>query len=504
MPRAVASRFDTLGRARKAQLRELSGPRDGQTQGRNAAGLSAAAAPAPLGNTYEQVSAAKSRSLQVGRPVQTARRPASRPAVVPRYVQRCGCDALYTWAKADPSRVSRRPLLCGSWRHAGSCARYSASVAFARMKQAFTPLDPTGNVFLVLTLDQNGVYSERRWSGPDEANAELSRQSRNFLKRLRRYCVTRGWRDFRSQWVAVVESHRTGWPHINFVIHCPELALELEQSRERRLAAGATKRNATLLEGELLDIAMSTGWGAQSIGERGRSADALASYIAKIAGNADATMGELAKLSQSPVSARKGFRRLRAGKGFLPPKRVNDDYTGTLIRRLPDARLTAYQAVPLVQLRDPVARAVSVLLLEVEEQRMAREWRWRQPLKLNEQRPPLPVRESYELRGGRYALLSLTPESDGERPALCSAKPDADRTPFVLAPDARTAPHPPAPSPEQVQRVPQSQLVLAYAEPVFELRRAHEHVDPEHARRFAVDRVGDLHGPARPSALVDD
>jgi hypothetical protein len=347
------------------------------------------------------------------------------------------------------------------------------------MKEAFAPLDPTGNVFLVLTLDQNGVYSEKRWANVDEANAALSKQSRNFLKRLRRYGAAQGWVDFGSKWVATVESHRTGWPHINFVLHCPELARELSESYERRRAAGASHRNASLLEGELLSIAMGTGWGAQSVAERGRNADALVGYITKLAGNADATMGELAKLSQSPTAARKGFRRLRSGKGFLPPKRVNPDYTGTLIRRLPDARRTAYQAMPLVKLRDPVAAAISVLLCETEEGVMQREWQHRQPLRLNEERPPLPTRTMYELRDGRFVLLAgLAPLRDGESAAL-GAQPNPDRTPFVLTTDARPPPDTPAPHSEQVQRVEKVQLEIAYAEPVFELGCRHAHVDTE-------------------------
>lgn len=474
---AALSRFAVLERARQAQLRALAGRRAQFERSEKAA----ASAARPLGNTYEQVSGASSRSLPVGTPRQAPQKAPQRAKVLPRYVQRCGCDALYTWAKADPSRVSRRPLLCGSWRHEGACARHSASVAFARMKEAFDKLPADGNVFLVLTLDQRGTYSDRKWSGPDEANSELSRQSRNFLKRLRRYCALRGWVDFKSQWVAVVESHRTGWPHINFVIHCPELARELDESYERRKRAGATHRNATLLEGDLLDIAMQTGWGVQSVAERGRSADALASYIAKIAGNADATMGELAKLSQSPVSARKGFRRLRSGVGFLPPVRKNPDYTGTLIRRLPDARLTAYQAVPLVELRDPVARAISVMLLPCEEDRMAREYQAAQPLRLHEERPPLPTREVFELRGGRYQLLASVAALDDDE--ALGRKPDTARGRLVLPTDQRAAPDASAPHPEQVQRVEQVQLLIwPDAEPPRELGRVDLHVDTENAR----------------------
>jgi hypothetical protein len=478
MGSVAADRFAVLERARQAQLRTLAGRRTGQNGGR----FGAASAGGPLGNTYEQVSAAKSRSLPVGdRAKPLPRAPYRPPVVLPRYVQRCGCDALYTWEKRDPSRVARRPLLCGSWRHAGACARYSASVAFARMKEAFDKLDATGNVFMVLTLDQNGVYSERRWRDVDEANASLSQQSRNFLKRLRRYAKQRGWRDFGSQWVATVESHRTGWPHMNFVIHCPELAHELAASYDRRRAQGASHRSASLLEGDLLDIAMGTGWGAQSVAERGRDSNALASYIAKLAGKADATAGELAKLSQSPTAARKGFRRLRAGVGFLPKQRRNEAYTGTLIRRLPDARRTAYAAIPLVEVKDPVARALAPLLCEAEEGVMQREWSYRQPLRMNEERPPLPTRTMYELRDGRFVLVAgAAPLGDGEVPAL-GAQSNPDRTWFVLTPDARPPPDASAPHPEKVQRVEQVQLELIDTKPVFELRRAHSHVDTERA-----------------------
>ncbi len=481
---SAASRFDVLERARLASLRSRAGRR---TE-RGDCVKQAVPPGAPLGNTYEQVSGATSRSLPVGKRASgPARAPAGRPRVVPRYVQRCGCDALYTWAKADPSRVSRRPSLCGSWRHDGPCARYNASVAFARMKEAFAPLPQDGNVLLVLTLDRNGVYSQARWKTADEANAALSRQSRNFLKRLRRYGASQGWADFGSKWVATVESHRSSWPHMNFVIHCPELAAELAADYELRRARGASHRTATVLDGALLDIAMQTGWGAQSVAERGRSTDALVSYIAKLAGMADATMGELAKLSQSPVAAKQGFRRLRSGVGFLPPKRKNPDYTGTLIRRLPDQRRSAYAAVPLVVLRDPVARHVSTMLLEVEEDRMRREWRWRQPLAHYEQRPPLPVREVFELRGGRYQLVAgLTPADDRECAPLVN-EPDADRAPLVLPTDQRAPPDAATPHPEKVHRVEETQLAFGYADPIFELRRGYPHVHLEALHR-ALER----------------
>lgn len=343
---------------------------------------------------------------------------------------------------------------------------------------------------MVLTLDQNGVYGEKRWQNADEANAALSSQTRNFLKRLRRYCVSRGWVDFRSQWVATVEAHRTGWPHMNFVIHCPELAAELAADAERKRAAGASQRNATLLDGDLLTLAMATGWGPQSTAERANSADALAGYITKLAGAAGETMGELAKLSQSPTAARKGFRRLRAGVGFLPPKRKNEAYTGTLIRRLPDASRTAYAAVPLVELRDPMARHISTLLLPVEEDCMHREFLWKLPPAFGEERKPIPRVQHFVFNGSGYELASVAPLGNGEVAPLGvgRAETDATRPRLVLPTHERPPPDAPAPNPVQVQRVEYVQLGLVYGEPIFELRRVHAHVHAEALSR--VDESG--------------
>ena len=74
--------------------------------------------------------------------------------------------------------------------------------------------------------------------------------------------------------------------------------------------------------------------GLESTAERARSGDSVASYIVKLAGEGGSTAGELAKLSQAPMTAPERFRRLRSGKRFLPPRRgTKEGVTGTLIRR---------------------------------------------------------------------------------------------------------------------------------------------------------------------------
>jgi hypothetical protein len=259
-------------------------------------------------------------------------------AVVPKHCQHCagiGSRDWWLWRRkrTDLQNVTRSPYYCKSWR-CPACARGEAAVTFARIRDAFAPLDPAGVCFVVLTLDRDGFYSGKPWRSARDAFRALSSMSCKFLKRLNRMCRARGWRPIGNRWVATVEAHRSGWPHVNFILHCPELALELVSESRKKLAQGASDRESTLLGGELIHHALETGWGPQSTAERGRDAGALAGYIVKLAGEAGAVVGEVAKLTQLPHGAPVRFRRLRAGKGFLAPRHRNPDVTGTLVRRL--------------------------------------------------------------------------------------------------------------------------------------------------------------------------
>jgi hypothetical protein len=281
--------------------------------------------------------------------------------VVPKHVRHCSALGatdwlVYTWRKDRPDVKTRAPYTCNSWR-CPECKVHEAQITYARIQQATAPLSQDGFVFFVLTLDQRGydrgevaeVFREKHpeWFAPDGRwrNAEcaykaLSAMTRNFLKRLRRFQSRNGWRVLKNEWVAVVEQHRTGWPHLNLVLWSPELAEELEHDRidresriplvlsvERRRAA---KVNCRILRGELAELAQGTGWGARNTGEAARHSGGWASYITKLAGE---TGGEIAKITQAPTSAPVRFRRLRSGKGFLPPRYRDPNITGTLVRR---------------------------------------------------------------------------------------------------------------------------------------------------------------------------
>lgn len=210
---------------------------------------------------------------------------------------------------------------------------------FARITQACKPLDPKGFVFIVLTLDQRGYFDKRthgwrRFRDLREAYRELGAQSRALMSRLRYRQKRDGQKPIGIEWVSVVEAHRSGWPHMNLVIYSPELAEQLEREQAELAAKGATEREQILLRGELRAAAIKSGWGIQSTAERARSKEALAGYVTKLAGFSDATAGEVAKITQAPTAAPPKFRRLRSGRGFLPPRQETAaGWTGALIRR---------------------------------------------------------------------------------------------------------------------------------------------------------------------------
>jgi hypothetical protein len=85
---------------------------------------------------------------------------------------------------------------------------------------------------------------------------------------------------------------------------------------------------------ELADVVTRAGFGLLSTAERANSADALASYCVKLAGEADGLVGEVTKLCQLPINSPLRFRRLRSGKGFLPPRKHAPDTISKLCGRL--------------------------------------------------------------------------------------------------------------------------------------------------------------------------
>lgn len=343
---------------------------------------------------------------------------------------------IYTWQKANPATVQRVPYQCGSWR-CETCKVYDARVNYARFQEACAPLAKEGWCFLTLTVPRTGFSG---WEKVDDAYKALSAMTRNFFSRLRRWMIRRGWYSeheretkgkirivkkalWSNQWIGVAEAHRSGWPHMHFAIWSPELA---EYCRDN-----PTDEN--LLRGELADAAEATGWGARCTLEPARDRDKVASYLMKLSGEAGELQGELAKMTQLPTTAPIRFRRVRAGKNFLPPRRKNPLYTGTLLRRRPDP--SGISVSPIHRVKDcPVVAH----LCADEETRALCNWYTgaAEPPVLSLAMPPAVV-ASYR---GSHALRIATVCTGSAGAGVDSISHQRDGCPPRAAPDALASP----------------------------------------------------------------
>lgn len=373
--------------------------------------------------------------------------------VIPRHVAACEHSPtqqerwfVWTWKLDTPGKQIRVPYCCNSWR-CDVCRRHEAAVTFARIKQATAPLDPHGWCMLVLTLDRNGYYSGAPWHDVNAAYAALGKMTRAALGRIGRIWgpETRLERSGRgnnlrtvralgNRWVSVVEAHRSGWPHVNLMLWCPELAELLRRERDDRLedpeladavelardawkrkepvphAVRELARKATTVGGRLADVLTAAGWGLQSTAEAARSIDAVSGYAVKLAGTHDASVGELAKITQVPTNAPERFRRLRSGKSFLPPRYSNPQVTGCLVRRCRSAEgdweIRAINAPNDERTFEAVAHAreAELSLIDEEERILSRNGGWLPPM------PPL--------RRARFGKLEGHRETSERRSAM--------------------------------------------------------------------------------------
>lgn len=264
----------------------------------------------------------------------------------PRYVRACYEQKNYlaVWRAVEAASlpanglpVIRIPHRCGSWRHGGPCARHAGARDFARIKAALEGEDPESIVYLVVTLDRHRrELAGTRW----EMFRQLSPMTRRLQKRLNRLATRDGGDPIGCRWVSVTEQHRDGWPHVNIVCVSRWLADRVRAMRAANLAAGVHENNADVLGGELQAHVEAAGF-ARTTATTARSTKVLAGYLVKLARAVESPVAELgvdaravaevAKIAQSPTAAPRGFRRLRSGVRFLPPRhRGSGRWTGTL------------------------------------------------------------------------------------------------------------------------------------------------------------------------------
>ena len=202
---------------------------------------------------------------------------------------------------------------CRSWRHAGECARFVASRDFARIHDAFEREQPENCTYLVLTLDQQS--DAERGLTPLESYRTVTRRFQTFRQWLvRNYGA--------ATYVATVEQHRTGWPHLNVVVSCAAFAAAIR----------AEKRQDGTAPGWLKSAAVRAGFGWKAWAEAPRDLEQLAGYMVKLA-HRESLTGEVVKTSQLPIAAPHGTRRLRSSRAFLPAMSTKTgEYTGELLK----------------------------------------------------------------------------------------------------------------------------------------------------------------------------
>jgi hypothetical protein len=192
---------------------------------------------------------------------------------------------------------------CKSWRHAGDCGRQRAAEDVRRIQAGLAHERVEDLVYLVATWDQ------ARFGG------DYAAAYRGILRcwsRLRKRLI-REWGALR--YVAVVERHASGFPHLNVILINPRLGSACRGDGWKAVRSG-------WLREALVDC----DFGPISWLEPVRSRAAISTYVAKLA-------GEIGKASQVPLEAPPHFRRLRASRGLLPPPpSPSADLTGRFIK----------------------------------------------------------------------------------------------------------------------------------------------------------------------------
>lgn len=192
---------------------------------------------------------------------------------------------------------------------------------------------------------------------------------RKCLKRLRRWLERNGHRSFRSEWAQVVECHKTGWTPCQHHRPFRRARGNAQHGQRPTSREWPIQTWGRLLGGDLLEHATACGWGVHSSAEQVRNTGEMTNYLTTIAKHGHEHAHELAKLTQLPHNAPRHFRRLRSGKGFLPPVRKNKEWTGALVRRYYDPQL-GYTAQALKGNGQPPAARLEQLRIceQIEEQ----------------------------------------------------------------------------------------------------------------------------------------
>lgn len=224
--------------------------------------------------------------------------------LTPGYVRACVKNKLpaLPWFLKLVNKVTGElihvPYECGNWRCDGCRDRYRR-MEYVRITNALEGVDPAHVFFVVLSIPP-----EDRTIGQTYSKLKI------VWPRLRKQ-IGRAFGSY--AYVSTIEQHRSGYPHANFIIVCPEMA---------NMGPGKLKR-------WMKKYAKRAGWGYMVGAERARSKEKVAAYIAKV--SVGQVAAEVSKFTQLPWDAPKGHRRLRSSRDFLEPRRTTGEWTGELV-----------------------------------------------------------------------------------------------------------------------------------------------------------------------------
>ena len=263
----------------------------------------------------------------------------------PAYVHACHAgDWLMHFRYKTGAKVGAcAPYTCGSRRHIGPCRDRWSRVLFARLKDPaceFSRAHETGAAMLwTLTLPP-------AWhANPTEnkllaANEALGDRLRRMFNRLNKQAKREGRATLRYFWVR--EAHKSGVPHVHLLVvdpHSAAILAERDQQHDARpdvAANGAAK----LAPGALLAAALGAGFGERFEAEIVKDRAAVVGYMTKVVGSMGdeerakraryedrALAGEVTKGTQVPELLPSHCRSYGSSRGFIPPKRKDDNVT---------------------------------------------------------------------------------------------------------------------------------------------------------------------------------
>jgi hypothetical protein len=245
-----------------------------------------------------------------------------------------GSWSVVVWPR---DRVGGKPSVVPFRCRSARCLRCAASITREDFERIAAGAEKRPDwLFLVLTFDPS------RWHDQGEAFARAGW----LWTRMLRKRIERKWG--KVEYVQTWEATRAGWPHVNVLLRSDALmrdvlraGLKTTQARKGSLALARTARFPRAFRRWLKRQVVACGFGPIVWCEYVGSAQTLAGYFAKVAG--ELVRAHKKPGDQRPLLARGRFHRLRSApvgrNALLPPRRRGGggEWTGALAKRPADS-----------------------------------------------------------------------------------------------------------------------------------------------------------------------